>query len=234
MTIKFLLPISTLAVSCFFAGCSHLPWTHLGAKSPALVSTSKAGQKLVFSGDAMSPGKVTESRVVTSLPLPSGSTLTEDIRTDDKKNSPSTSRFVLSGESVMTRSEETTITEGPKAFLPPAPPSQSELAKGAGIRMFYWIGGAFIIAGLLFAYLQHYKAAGFAALGAFLAPLLGGFLASEHAFLILSVFAAISLTLVAAWYSMNHTEKVKEILAHLPAEKLNQLRSQLEVAPASQ
>lgn len=148
-------------------------------------------------GDAEKPAEVSRSGGDVTIPLPAASTVEVVAPTP---TAPGSVKVTVSADTVLTGKMDTVTASGPRAFVPEAPPTQTELAKGDALRWGYVAGGGFLLVSLACVYFQHYKAAGFAACGAFCVPMAARFLTSDKAVLVTAVFGVVVLTLVAAWY----------------------------------
>ncbi len=180
-----------LLVLVFVSGCHA--WT-----IPARTAiTTPSGAHLEQSGAAAVPATVSSAKDTLTLPLPANSavaitaaTATSPARVDVSLTAPTVAQITS------TREQAT----APKSFTPPAPPSPSEIAKGKGIQLFYYIGGALAVAAVAMLYLEHAKAALVAGIGAVAVPGLAVLLSSEWAVRALVACVALSGGLVAAWY----------------------------------
>lgn len=111
------------------AGCQFKP---AGAKAPAASIVTPSGVKVEQTGDAQVPAKVETKSTITVVELPMGSSLvfnqtagTIDVR--------------LGRPSSLHQTSVAERVEAPRAFVPAAPPSPQELAKGQA-AVWFWIG----------------------------------------------------------------------------------------------
>lgn len=200
-------------------GCKSLPWNR---SVPKLTFTSPTtGNKVEASGNAAEPAKVETKKATTEIPLPPNSQVSF---VEAKKDLAGT--VIESAKTVVTVPTGTTlkreevsenVTQA-RAFAPATP---SDLAKGEGVKWYYIAGAIFAVAAIVFLYLQHYKAAGFASLGAFLVPSLANLLGNQTAQFVGIGLAVLCLTLYAAWYLVKNNPEVKaEALSELQSLKL--------------
>lgn len=135
---------------------------------------------------------------VTEMNIPKGSTVEVSAATEK-----------LPQKTVITVSEETPLkvvntTEnisGAQSFQGPTP---VEIAKGDAVKWYLIAGGLFLVGGLVLAYFQHYKASGFAFVGAFAVPVAGQFLSNDKVVVVAGILGAVAVTLVCAWYLVTH------------------------------
>ncbi len=182
-----------LSLVIVLASCKSGPTT----KTPTLAVTSPISGNVTATGDAQTPAKVESAQSETTSPLPAHSEVsfipaseTEPAKTVVKLAAPSVARTVTKSENIT----------APRAFTPPAPPTPNELATAAGIRWFYIAGALFAVAALALVYFQHYKAAGCAALGAFLVPTLANLLSHQSALVAAVALGVASCVLFIAWF----------------------------------
>lgn len=175
------------------AGCKSVPKT----ETPSLRVTSPISGNITATGDAQTPAKIESAQTETTIPLPAHSQVSFVPATETE---PSKTVVTLAAPTIartVTKSENVTA---PRAFTPPAPPSASDIARADGVRWFYIAGAVFAVAALALVYFQHYKAAGCAALGAFLVPTLANLLSHQSAMLAAVALGVASVVLFAAWY----------------------------------
>lgn len=179
-------------------GCKSLPWNR---SVPKLTFTSPTtGNKVEASGNAAEPAKVETEKRQTEIPLPPNSQVSfVEAKKDVSGNviSPASTVVTLPAKTILKTSEVFETVTQARAFAPESP---SDRAKGDGVKWYYIAGAIFAVAAILFLYLQHYKAAGFAAIGAFLVPCVGNLVGNQTAQFVGIGLAVLCLTLYAAWY----------------------------------
>ena len=177
-----------LLLCCSCATTTRFP------KSPVFSHNSKTGET-VQTGDAAKHASISSVDSKTEIPFPPGSVIT--IRTPD---APAATVGTTTAIPVATVTEHREVISTPTAFTPPAPASPSEIAKGDGIRIFYYVGGFLALAACALAYLEHGKAAIIAGIGAIAVPCLANFLSSEWAVRACVAVVCISGALFIAWH----------------------------------
>lgn len=182
------LVIALLFSLLFAVGCSTL------SKPPKLSVKTKTGTEFKQTGETKTPATVESNSSVASVDLPANSTVTV---TQATASEPAKISVSLAAPSVLNADFKTEKITGPKSV---EPTSQTEIAKGKAVQWFYIASLAFGVASLAFLYLQHYKAAGFAAIGAVGLPMLGQFVSSDKALIFAVVCGCVSLTLFGAWF----------------------------------
>lgn len=203
-------------------GCKSMSWNR---SVPKLTFTSPTtGNKVEASGNAAEPAKVETEKRQTEIPLPPNSQVSfVETSADPKLNrdAQTETRVLVPTQTVFRQTVTRDSVVQAKAFQPPSPPSPVEIAKGESIKWYFVAGAILAVLGIVFAYLQHYKAAGFAFVGGFAVPALGTLVASNLAIHAAIAFVAVSLTLFVAWYLVkNHPEIKTEALSELQSLKL--------------
>lgn len=168
-------------------GCVH-------AKTAKTKVVTAAGTSLTQSGPAEAPAKVDTSKGNVEIPIPANSKVEV---TDATPTEPAKITVTVPTETKLTASTTQEHVTAAKDFSPPSP---TELAKANAVQWYFVAGGVLVLASLALVYLQHYKAAGFAAAGAFLVPCMGQLVSSESAMRVCIAVVCIVGALVAAWY----------------------------------
>ena len=168
------------------------------SKSPVANVTTPSGINLQQSGDTKTPATVDATTNKTEIPLPAKSEI-QIIQATQKE--PQKIVVSIPTPSVLHSTETVEHIIGPVSV---AAPSQIEIAKGQSLKWFYIAGIVFGVASLAFVYLQHYKEAGLAVVGAVCVPMLGNFVASDKALLLCIGLGAVCVTLFCAWYLITH------------------------------
>lgn len=123
--ISFVLWIGIFAM----AGCLS---KRNAAKTPTMNVTTPSGTKVEAKGDAEVPGKVETKSTNTVVALPLGTTLTFN-------QTAGTIDVLLKAPSSLHQTTVAERVEAPRAFVPPAPPTPQEVAKGQA-TLYFWIG----------------------------------------------------------------------------------------------
>ena len=181
-----------LLALCFcvmFSGCLSAR-----SKAPRIEVTTPSGTEFNQAGDVKTPPVVNTSKTSVEIPIPAQSQI---VVTPATAKEPEKITVTVPLETKLT---STTFAEHIDGAQSQQPPSPTEIARGNAVQWAFIAGGIFLVAGLALVYLQHYKAAGFAFAGCFLVPTSARFLASDKALLLCIGLAAISATLVCAWY----------------------------------
>lgn len=156
-----------------------------------------SGTTLSQSGFAEQPAEVSESDSSASVDLPKGSTIEVF---PASATLPGKISLKLSANSSLKLGMKTARAVTAKSFAPPKPPTATEIAKAEGIKIFYWLSAGLVLLALFLVWGQHYKAAGIAAGGAVVVPLVGNFVSEVSAVWVALIFVGMTATLFAAWY----------------------------------
>lgn len=182
------------------AGCGTFKSLSMRSTVPEAWSVKTPGGTSVSSmGGAETPAKLTDTRSVSTLPVPVGSTVALATAPTAEKPSGTPAVVTLSAPSELRVESSATVAESPRSFAPPAPPTPSAVATGVGVRLFYWLAVGFAVCAVACFYFAHAKAGVICALAAGGLPLLASVSVwlAEHAAVAAGVGA---LTLVVAWY----------------------------------
>jgi len=190
MRIYSLIVILALAV---FPGCKTV-----ATKSPTANVTTPSGISLQQSGDTKTPATVDATTNKTEIPLPAKSEI-QFIQATEKE--PQKIVISIPASSVLSSTQTVEHIVGPISV---AAPSQIEIAKGQSLKWFYIAGIIFGVASLAFVYLQHYKEAALAVVGAVAVPMLGNLVANDKALWVCIGLGAVCVTLFCAWYLITH------------------------------
>jgi len=179
--------------AAFVSGCNLAP-------RQLFTSSKFSAPGVTQSGPAASPGKVTTQNTLASVPLIPGAVIT--ITTAGPKDGGRSGIASPAGTAPpsLTFSTALTAVETPTSYAPPAPPTPSELAKGEGVLIFYYVAAGLVLVAVVSAYLQHYKAALIFGAGAVIVPFLANFFASEWALRAAVGVVCAGGALIAAWH----------------------------------
>jgi len=206
--VKFLI----IVFSFFFVGCSSLRSVFI-AKPPRTNITTPSGANLQQTGSAEIPAKISNSANTLTIPLPKQSGIAVFAPTDSTAGRV---EIIVSDATTATLVSTSETAVAPKAYAPPSPPSPAEIARGDGLRMFYYIAAGLVLAACVLVYLGHGKAALIAGIGAVIVPTLANFLSSEWAVRALIACACLASALCFAWYLI--ARKNPEIVAKVDSE----------------
>ena len=173
-----------------FVGCASIKKSFVGS-GPV---------RLEQSGEALVPASASERLSELHLPVPKGSEISVEPRAPDE--SASAVRIKLADDSSVKISTRENFATGARSFAPPPPPSPLELAKGSGVKVFYFLAAFLALAAIGLAYVGHGKAAMFAGLGAVGIPAAIEFFSSGVALAIGTGAVCVAGALFAAWHLM--------------------------------
>lgn len=168
-----------------FSGCATVK-----TRPPKFEAATSRGI-VAQSGDVAAPGIVDARTTTTETLIPAGSELSFD---------PAGNVTAKPARDVPLRS--VTVTENVTGPVSVAPPSPADLARGAGVRLFYLGGVALGVLAALAGWRGHLKACACFAAGAVAMPIVGNLVSSTLALIIGGAFLLIGGTLFAAWHFM--------------------------------
>lgn len=204
-------------IAAFLGACSHAGFK---IPTPSFFHKSAAGSVTSQTGAASTPASIQTEDTKTAIPLSPGTVIT--IATPGTSEgslvsptSPPSPVMVVSSHS------ESIVT--PRAFTPAAGPTANQIATADGIRIFYWISGALLIAACAMIYFGHTKAAIIAGAGAIVVPCLAQFLSNEWAVRALIITVCLAGGLYAAYYLLRNNRQLVESIETKIKEKTNVL-----------
>ena len=179
----------------FFVGVFVLTFgvnlTGCGTKTirPVRFKATSAQASIVQEGDVETPAKLDTAQTTIETLAPKGSEIIVEpsgtVRFETPRDVPVTSTTVASK------------IVGPVSVKPPSP---SEVARGVGVRVFYWGGALLGLAACFAGYRGHAKAAVVFGIGALGMPLVANIASTQAAIVVGGISILVGGTLFAAWH----------------------------------
>ena len=190
--LKLLLIYAVLMTLALLIGCAS------AKRAVTFTHNSKTGET-IQQGEVAKSANISTSDTVSKIPFVPGSVITIRIPDESSASVGTAARQTDIPAAIIAEHRELIST--PTTFDPPTP---SEIAKGKGVLVFYYVGGFLALAACALAYLEHGKAAIIAGVGAIAIPCLANFFSSEWALRAVVGVLCLSGGLFAAWHFVKH------------------------------
>jgi uncharacterized protein YceK len=186
------------AAVALLSGCAGVTRTRAGFDRHGAPSVTQTGS-------AKEPGKASVETTIVTVPLPAGSKISPvpaptapavNAHAPDMAAGFTIQTSAPTELRIETRRE---VVEGAKTPEPPPPPSPAELARGVGVRWFYFAGIACGLAAVASIYFGHAWAAKSLVVAAAAFPAIGNLVSSTLALTIGCMFVALAGGLYLAW-----------------------------------